>query len=105
MVAAAGSGKTYLAAFDALNFSPKRLLYIVHEGSILKKSLETFQDVFGNAVTYGIYNGEYKDIEADFLFATNVSMAKSLNLFPQKDYFDYIIVDEYEIIGLSQEAA
>ena len=94
VVAAAGSGKTYLAAFDALNFSPKRLLYIVHEGSILKKSLETFQDVFGNTVTYGIYSGEHKDLEADFLFATNVSMAKSLNLFPQKDYFDYIIVDE-----------
>lgn len=94
VVAAAGSGKTYLAAFDALNFSPKRLLYIVHEGSILKKALETFQDVFGNAVTYGIYSGEHKDLEADFLFATNVSMAKSLELFPQKDYFDYIIVDE-----------
>ncbi len=94
VVAAAGSGKTYLAAFDALNFSPKRLLYIVHEGSILKKSLETFQDVFGNAVTYGIYSGEHKDLEADFLFATNVSMAKSLDLFPKKDYFDYIIVDE-----------
>ena len=27
VVAAAGSGKTYLAAFDALNFNPKRLLY------------------------------------------------------------------------------
>lgn len=94
VVAAAGSGKTYLAAFDALNFSPKRLLYIAHEGSILKKSLETFQDVFGNAVTYGIYSGEHKDLEADFLFATNVSMAKSLDLFPQKEYFDYIIVDE-----------
>lgn len=94
VVAAAGSGKTYLAAFDALNFSPKRLLYIVHEGSILKKSLETFQDVFGNAVTYGIYSGEHKELEADFLFATNGSMAKSLDLFPQKDYFDYIIVDE-----------
>ena len=36
-VAGAGSGKTYLAAFDALNFNPKRLLYIVHESSILKK--------------------------------------------------------------------
>ena len=36
VVAAAGSGKTYLAAFDALNFNPKKLLYIVHEGSILK---------------------------------------------------------------------
>ena len=42
-IASAGSGKTYLAAFDALNFNPKRLLYIVHEGSILKKSLETFR--------------------------------------------------------------
>lgn len=35
VVAATGSGKTYLAAFDALNFGPKRLLYIAHEGSIL----------------------------------------------------------------------
>ena len=52
VVAAAGSGKTYLAAFDALNFNPKRLLYIVHEGSILKKSLETFSDVFGNIICY-----------------------------------------------------
>ena len=93
VVAAAGSGKTYLAAFDALNFSPKRLLYIVHEGSILKKALETFQDVFGNAVSYGIFSGESKELDADFVFATNITMAKSLELFP-KDHFDYIIVDE-----------
>ncbi len=93
VVAAAGSGKTYLAAFDALNFSPKRLLYIVHEGSILKKSLETFQDVFGNSVSYGIFSGESKEMDADFVFATNLTMAKSLELFP-KDWFDYIIVDE-----------
>ena len=93
VVAAAGSGKTYLAAFDALNFAPKRLLYIVHEGSILKKSLETFQDVFGNDIEFGIFSGESKDIEADFLFATNISMANSLEFFA-KDRFDYIIVDE-----------
>lgn len=43
VISATGSGKTYLAAFDTLNFNPDRLLYIVHEGSILKKSLETFQ--------------------------------------------------------------
>ena len=58
VVVAAGSGKTYLAAFDALNFNPKRLLYIVHEGSILKKFLETFADVFGNSVSYGIFSGK-----------------------------------------------
>ncbi len=93
VVAAAGSGKTYLAAFDALNFEPKKLLYIVHEGSILKKSLETFQEVFGNSVTYGIYSGEGKDIDADFLFATNVSMCRSLDFFAENE-FDYVIVDE-----------
>ena len=93
VVAAAGSGKTYLAAFDALNFSPKHLLYIVHEGSILKKAFETFRDVFGNSVSYGIFNGESKEMYEDFVFATNVTMAKSLDLYP-KDYFDYIIVDE-----------
>ena len=80
VVAAAGSGKTYLAAFDALNFNPKRLLYIVHEGSILRKSLETFQDVFGSAVTYGVFNGNSKEFDADFVFATNITMCKSLEL-------------------------
>lgn len=93
VVSAAGSGKTYLAAFDALNFNPKRLLYIVHEGSILRKSIETFEQVFGNSVSIGEYSGVSKDIDADFVFATNVSMAKTLELFDQKE-FDYIIVDE-----------
>lgn len=93
VVAAAGSGKTYLAAFDALNFNPKRLLYIVHEGSILKKSLETFQDVFGSNVSYGIYSGTSKESDADFVFATNVTMGKTLDLF-SKSEFDYIIIDE-----------
>lgn len=93
VVAAAGSGKTYLAAFDALNFSPKRLLYIVHEGSILMKSFDTFQKVFGSDRSYGIYNGEFKEFDADFVFSTNVTMANSLDLF-DKHAFDYVIVDE-----------
>lgn len=95
VVAAAGSGKTYLAAFDARNFNPKRLLYIVHEGSILQKALETFQEVFGNSVTYGIYNQDKsnKDIDADFLFAGNIIMSRSLELFDRHD-FDYVVLDE-----------
>lgn len=93
VVSAAGSGKTFLAAFDALNFNPNRLLYIVHEGSILRKSIETFTEVFGADVSIGEYSGESKDLDADFVFSTNVSMAKSLELFDKKA-FDYIIVDE-----------
>ena len=93
ITASAGSGKTFLAAFDALNFAPKRLLYIVHEGSILMKSYETFQRVFGSDRSYGIFNGEYKEQEADFVFSTNVTMANSLELF-EKHTWDYIIIDE-----------
>ena len=93
ITASAGSGKTFLAAFDALNFSPKRLLYIVHEGSILMKSYETFQRVFGNNRSYGVFNGENKEQDADFVFSTNVTMANSLELF-EKHTWDYIIIDE-----------
>ena len=93
VVAATGSGKTYLAAFDALNFAPEHLLYIVHEGSILKRSLSTFQTVFGDDVFMGEYTGEHKDLDASFLFSTNVSMCRSLELFDKKQ-FDYIIIDE-----------
>lgn len=93
VVCSAGSGKTYLSAFDALNFNPKKLLYIVHESSILKKAMETYQSVFGNDIKFGLFNGESKDIDADFLFATNVSMSKNLELF-NKDEFDYIVIDE-----------
>lgn len=93
VIAASGSGKTYLAAFDALNFNPEKLLYIVHEGSILNKSLKTFQDVFSSSVSYGIFNGESKEFDADFVFATNLTMSRSLELFSPEE-FDYIIIDE-----------
>ena len=93
VVSATGSGKTYMAAFDALNFNPKKLLYIVHEGSILRNSLETFQTVFGGLKTYGMYSGEAKEEEADFVFSTNISMCRSLELFDKKE-FEYIIIDE-----------
>lgn len=93
IISATGSGKTYLAAFDALNFAPNRLLYVVHEGSILRKSLDTFQEIFGGLKICGMYSGEAKELDADFLFSTNVSMCRSLELFDKKE-FDYIIIDE-----------
>ena len=93
VTASAGSGKTFLAAFDALNFNPRRLLYIVHEGSILMKSFETFQKVFGSEHTYGIFNADFKEFDREFVFSTNVTMANSLELFDRYAW-DYIIIDE-----------
>ena len=93
VISATGSGKTYLAAFDALNFNPNRLLYIVHEGSILMKAYETFSRVFGGDKTYGVFNGEHKEKDADFVFSTNVTMAGALETF-EPHAWDYIIIDE-----------
>ena len=104
IVSATGSGKTYLAAFDALNFAPNKLLYVVHEGSILRKSLETFQIVFGGLKTCGMYSGEAKEIEADFIFSTNVSMCRSLELFDKKEALteaDWEQIQNHPNVGVS----
>ena len=93
VIAASGSGKTFLAAFDAMNFAAKKLLYVVHEGSILRKSFNTFQQVFGNERSYGIFDKDFKETTPDFLFTTNITMANNRELF-DKHAFDYIIIDE-----------
>lgn len=93
VVAATGSGKTYLAAFDARNCSPNRLLYIVHRDTILNDALNTFKKVFGYDHTYGLYNGKKQDLDADFIFASSSMIARHLDEF-NKDTFDYIIYDE-----------
>lgn len=93
VIAATGSGKTYLAAFDALNRDSKRLLFIVHKDIILKEARKTFQRVFLNSRTYGIYTAESKELDADFLFASNQIRSDNLDLF-SKDEFDYIVIDE-----------
>jgi len=93
IISATGSGKTYLAAFDARNFGTKRLLYIVHRESILKDAKETFVKIFGAERTYGFYTGNENSLEADYIFATSNMLGKHLDSF-KKDEFDYIIYDE-----------
>jgi superfamily II DNA or RNA helicase/HKD family nuclease len=93
IVAATGSGKTYLAALDAYNFQPKRLLFIVHRDTILTASLNTFKGLFQDAKSYGIFNMNSKEIKADFIFSSNKTMSKNLDVFDPY-HFDYIIIDE-----------
>ena len=93
IISATGSGKTYLAAFDARNFGAKRLLYIVHRESILKDAKESFVKVFGAERLYGFYTGNENSLEADFIFATSNMLGRHLDSF-KKDEFDYIIYDE-----------
>jgi superfamily II DNA or RNA helicase/HKD family nuclease/SOS-response transcriptional repressor LexA len=95
IISATGTGKTYLSAFDVHVFNPKRLLFVVHRLTIAKESLKTFKNVFGESKTMGLFSGNLKDLECDFIFSTIQTISKSIHLnnFP-KDYFDYIIIDE-----------
>lgn len=93
VVAATGSGKTYLAAFDAKNFNAKRLLFVVHRDTILNDAKVTFTKVFGATRSYGLYTGNEQNLEAEFIFASNTMLSRHLDLFSKKE-FDYIVIDE-----------
>jgi superfamily II DNA or RNA helicase/phage repressor protein C with HTH and peptisase S24 domain len=95
IISATGTGKTYLSAFDAIAFNPKKLLFVVHRLTIAKDSLNTFKSVFGEEKTMGLYSGNEKDLDCDFVFSTiqTISKPNHLDNF-SKDHFDYIIIDE-----------
>lgn len=95
IISATGTGKTFLSAFDAKAFNPKKLLFVVHRLTIAKDSLNTFKRVFGNDKTMGLYSGEKRELECDFVFSTIQTISKSAHLENfSKDHFDYIILDE-----------
>jgi superfamily II DNA or RNA helicase len=95
IISATGTGKTYLSAFDAKAFNPKKLLFVVHRLTIAKDSLNTFRNVFGNDKTMGLYSGNRRELDCDFVFSTiqTISKVNHLENFA-RDHFDYIIIDE-----------
>ncbi|GLH62195.1 DEAD/DEAH box helicase family protein [Parageobacillus sp. G301] len=93
VVMATGLGKTYLAAFFARRF--QKVLFIAHREEILRQAKRSFQRVIPNK-TFGIYDRNKKDKDADIIFASifTLSMKKHLKAF-SKDEFDLIIIDEF----------
>lgn len=95
IISATGTGKTYLSAFDAKAFGPKKLLFVVHRLTIAKESMKTFRRVFGKAKSMGLYSGELRELECDFVFSTIQTISKAAHLANfLEDHFDYIIIDE-----------
>ena len=100
LISATGTGKTFLSAFDVQAFNAEKILFVVHRANIAKKAMETFKRVFGNQKTMGLYSGQQREIEADFLFSTvqTINREEHIKQF-SKDYFDYIIIDETHRAG------
>ena len=99
LISATGTGKTYLSAFDVQKVKPRRMLFVVHRKSIALKAMETFQTIIKDK-TMGIFSGNVKGLDKDYLFSTVQTIHKKENreLFKQ-DEFDYIIIDEVHKAG------
>lgn len=99
LISATGTGKTYLSAFDVQKVKPRRMLFVVHRKSIALKAMETFQTIIKDK-TMGIFSGNVKELDKDYLFSTVQTIHKKENreLFKQ-DEFDYIIIDEVHKAG------
>ncbi len=94
VIAATGSGKTYMSAFDVINYKPKKMLFLVHREEILRSAEKTFRKLVKNKQkTTGLLTGNSKDIDADYLFGTIQSMTIHIEEF-KRDEFEYIIIDE-----------
>lgn len=94
VIAATGTGKTYMSAFDVINYKPQKMLFLVHREEILRSAERTFRKLVKNKQkTTGLLTGSSKDINADYLFSTIQSMNIHLDKF-SRDEFEYIIIDE-----------
>lgn len=100
LISATGTGKTFLAAFDAQQLTAKRVLFVVHRKNIALKAKETFRTLFSMERTYGVFSGNEKDTSSDFIFATvqTISKPENYQMFTS-DHFDYIVLDETHRAG------
>lgn len=101
VIAATGTGKTYLSAFDVKNSKYKKVLFLVHNRLILTSAIKTFKKVFNDKSMLELTSNNVEEVySSDFIFTTDKTAYNCLfNRFP-KDYFEYIIYDEAHKIGL-----
>lgn len=101
VVAATGTGKTVVSAFDYKLFSEanrNRLLFVAHRQEILVQSRNAYRSVLMDANFGDVWVGQYKPVGGiDHLFVSvqtfNSKYDEIFSNLPQ-NYYDYIVIDE-----------
>lgn len=98
IVAATGTGKTMISAFDFKNYrknNPQaKFLFIAHRIEILRQSLHTFRNVLKDQNFGELYGDGYVPTQKNVVFATIQTLTNQMESFSHSDYYDYIILDE-----------
>lgn len=106
VVAATGTGKTLLAAFDYRRMSRRqeeegagrrrpRLLYVAHRAEILRQARRAFRHVLRDP-NFGelLVDGQTPQSN-EFVFASIQSMNESRLSMLEPRYYDYVVIDEF----------
>lgn len=99
VVAATGTGKTVISAFDFKRFREANpdctFLFVVHREEIIKQACATFRLVLGDPNFGDMWYGDQQPSSYKCLFASKDMLNSRLNsLSLARDYYDYIIFDE-----------
>lgn len=102
VVAATGTGKTVISAFDYKRFrkqnpnQPCRLLFIAHREEILKQSMYTFRGVLKDQNFGEMFVGAYVPESIDNLFMSIQTFnSQDFTSKTSPEFYDYIVVDEF----------
>lgn len=104
VVAATGTGKTIISAFDFKNFkqvnSKAKLLFVAHRKEILIQALGAFRGVLKNNNFGELWVDGIEPTRFDCVFASVQTLNNKLEeLSLSHDYYDFIIIDEVHHIA------
>ncbi|MDA8223300.1 MAG: DUF3427 domain-containing protein [Desulfitobacterium hafniense] len=99
IVAATGTGKTVVAAFDFKQFYKEKpgakVLFLAHREEILKQSLSAFRGVLRDANFGELWVGGYQPQDYQHVFASIQTLNSSGQYLKfEPEHFDYIVLDE-----------
>ncbi|MCG9767296.1 DUF3427 domain-containing protein [Pseudoalteromonas piscicida] len=106
VVAATGTGKTLISAFDFAKFLKHKpdanFLFIAHREEILKQARQAYRGVLKNSTFGELWVSNYTPERYEQLFASVQMLNNQLNnLSLSSDYFDYIVIDEVHHVAAS----
>ena len=104
LVAATGTGKTVISAFDYKNFKTynksSKLLFVAHRKEILQQAQATFQGVLKDNNFGDLWVDGLEPTNNEYVFASVQTLnnrLKEVQLSPE--YYDFIIIDEVHHIS------
>lgn len=101
IVAATGTGKTVISAFDYKDFCKKlgyqaNLLFVAHREEILRQSINTFRGILRDNNFGDLFVGNERPSSLNNLFVSIQTLnSRDLTHATKPDFYDYIIVDEF----------